>query len=142
MDSAPVFRNSPAQAWARALSNIAQLKGEDGTTLPLLVDGLGTEHGDQPAFLAAGETLSYRALAERKNQYARWALGENLKPGDVVCLLMGNCPDYVAIWLGISQVGAVVALINTNLTGEALAYALDVAAPSRIIVDDDTPIRS
>ena len=29
--------------------------------------------------------------------------------GDVVCLLMRNCPEYMAVWLGITQVGGVVA---------------------------------
>src|SRR5205807_6654797 len=55
-------------------------------------------------------------------------------PGDVVCLLMKNCPQYLAIWLGLSRIGATVALINTNLTGEPLAHALGIVAPRHVIV--------
>ena len=39
---------------------------------------------------------------------------------------MTNRPEYLAIWLGISRVGAVVALLNINLTGPSLAHCIDV----------------
>jgi fatty-acyl-CoA synthase len=47
---------------------------------------------------------------------------------------MPNRPEYLAIWLGVTQVGGVVALINVNLTGQALAHCIAVAAPAHIIV--------
>jgi fatty-acyl-CoA synthase len=40
----------------------------------------------------------------------------------------------MAIWLGISRVGATVALINTNLVGRALAHAINIAGPKHIII--------
>ena len=68
------------------------------------------------------------------NRYSRWAIEEGVGPGAAVCLLMPNRPEYLAIWLGITQVGGVVALLNTNLTGQALAHCIAVASPSHIIV--------
>ena len=56
-----------------------------------------------------------------------------LGPGDTVCLVMANCPDYLAIWLGLSGIGATVALINTNLRGELLAHSLNLVAPRYVI---------
>ena len=47
---------------------------------------------------------------------------------------MGNCPDYVAIWFGITQVGCVAALINTNLAGDALLHSIRTAGSRQIIV--------
>ncbi len=79
--------------------------------------------------------LTYRSLAERSNQYARWALANDLQPGEVVCLLMPNRPEYIACWLGITHVRGVVALINTNLTGDALAHSIGIVAPRHVIVD-------
>ena len=61
--------------------------------------------------------MTYRALAERANRYARWALAQDLGKGETVCLMMPNRPEYMAIWLGITSVGGVVALLNTNLRG-------------------------
>ena len=77
----------------------------------------------------------YAVLAGRANQYARWALLQGIEKGDTVCPLMPNRLDYLAIWLGLSRIGAVVALINANLTGETLAHVISAAAPKHIIVD-------
>ena len=62
----------------------------------------------------------------------RWTQG--LAKGEVVCLLMPNRPEYMAIWLGITSVGGVVALLNTNLTGPSLAHCINIVAPKHIIV--------
>ena len=78
--------------------------------------------------------MTYRALADRANRYARWALAQNLGKGETVCLIMPNRPEYMAIWLGITNVGGVVSLINTNLRGSALAHCIDIVAPKHIIV--------
>ena len=99
------------------------------------MDDLANQFGDSPALLSANASLTYRALAERSNQYARWAIANDLRPGEVVGLLMPNCPEYVAIWLGITHARGVVALINTNLTGDALAHSIGVVAAKHVIVD-------
>src|SRR5204862_2384488 len=90
--------------------------------------------GDAPALLSAGERLTYRALAARATRYARWAIEQRLVKGEAVCLLMPNRPEYLAVWLGITRVGGVVALLNTNLAGPSLAHAINVAAPRHLIV--------
>ena len=56
------------------------------------------------------------------------------RKGDTVCLLMPNRPEYLAIWVGITRVGGVVALINTNLIGTALAHCINIVEPKHIIV--------
>jgi fatty-acyl-CoA synthase len=47
---------------------------------------------------------------------------------------MPNRPEYMAIWLGITAIGGVVALLNTNLRGRALAHCVDIVAPKHLIV--------
>jgi len=46
---------------------------------------------------------------------------------------MANCPDYLAIWLGITRAGGIVALVNPNLTGASLAHAVNIAGPKHLI---------
>src|SRR5204862_1109765 len=96
---------------------------------PAVIAELADRYGDAPALLSDRETFSYRALAERSNRYARWALREKLQKGETVCLLMPNRPEYMAAWIGISSMGGVTALINTNLIGPSLAYCIDIVAP-------------
>jgi fatty-acyl-CoA synthase len=51
-----------------------------------------------------------------------------------MALLLPNCPDYVAIWLGLTRIGCTVALVNTNLLGDALLHSVRVAAAKHVIV--------
>jgi len=127
-------RKSPLKAWVRALEMTAPIARSPQRTLSVLIDSLADRFGNAPALLSRDESLSYRALADRSNRYTQWALTQGLSFGDVVCLLMPNCPEYFAIWLGITRVGAIVSLLNTNLTGDPLAYAINIVAPKHVIV--------
>jgi len=128
---------SARNAWTRALQMTAPIVRNPRVTLPVLLEALADRFGAKPALLSERECLSYRELADRSNQYARWARRENLRAGDVVCLLMPNCPEYMAIWLGITRVGGIVSLVNTNLSGESLAHSINVAGPRHIIVGSE-----
>ncbi len=122
------------QDWIRALDAIRILDERPGASLAVLVGEVAAEQAACPALIGVGEALTYGALAARVNQYARWAAGEGFAAGDVVCLLMPNCPDYAVIWLGLTRIGCVVALLNTNLTGGALAHCIGAAKPRGVIV--------
>ena len=101
---------------------------------PQVISELADRFGDAPALLSDRERFSYRELAARSNRYARWALQQDLKKGDTVCLMMPGRPEFLALWVGITRVGGVVALLNTNLTGMALAHCINVVAPKHIVV--------
>jgi fatty-acyl-CoA synthase len=120
-------------AWLRALERTAAIDREPTVTLPVLVDRWVDRSGEAPALLSAHGDLSYRELAERARRYARWGLSQHLRPGDVVALLMANCPDYVAAWLGLTRLGATVALLNTHLGGEGLVHCIRIVAPRCVI---------
>jgi fatty-acyl-CoA synthase len=122
------------KAWVRALEMTAPIPRNPEATLPVLIDSLADRFGTAPALLSRNENLTYRGLAERSKRYAEWALRQGLSFGDVVCLLMPNCPDYLAIWLGITRVGGVVSLLNTNLVGDSLAHSIHIVDPRHVIV--------
>jgi fatty-acyl-CoA synthase len=104
---------------------------------PQVITELAEKYGDAPALLSDRERFSYRELAARSNRYARWALAQGLRKGDTVCLLMQGRPEFLALWIGLTRVGGVVALLNTNLTGTALAHCINVVSPRHIIVAAD-----
>jgi fatty-acyl-CoA synthase len=126
--------NSPVKAWVRALEMTAPIAQNPSITLPVFIDNLADRFDSALALISEREQLTYRALAKRSNRYARWALRRGLVTGDVVCLLMPNCPEYMAIWLGVTRVGVIVSLVNTNLVGDALAHAINLVAPKHVIV--------
>ncbi len=125
---------SAAKAWSRALEMTAPIGHNRDRVFPTVVEEVSARLGDAPALLSDRECLTYRSLVERSNQYARWALNRGLEKGDVVCLLMTNRPEYIAIWLGITSIGAVVALLNTNLAGLSLAHCVNIVSPKHVIV--------
>jgi fatty-acyl-CoA synthase len=124
-------------AWLRALERTAPLQRQPGLTFPVLIGELADQFENLPALLSERETFSFRELAARMNQYSRWAIGQGLGPGTVVGLLMTNRPEYVAIWLGLTQVGCVAALLNTNIASTSLAHCIDAAAARYIIVSEE-----
>jgi fatty-acyl-CoA synthase len=130
----PASKASSAQAWLRALELTAPIARQKDRVLPTVIDELAARLPDAPALLSDRESFTYHQLSARSNQYARWALDHGVAQGDAVCLMMPNRPEYMAIWLGISKIGGVVALVNTNLTGPSLAHCINIVAPKHIIV--------
>ena len=125
---------SPGKAWLRALELTAPIARNRHRLLSTVIGERAAELGDTPAVLSDRECLTYAQLSWRINQYARWALEQRIAKGEVVGLLMTNRPEYLAIWLGITSVGGVVSLLNTNLTGPSLAHCINVVTPKHLIV--------
>lgn len=127
---------SASQAWFRALELTAPIPRNPARILPTVIAELAAQAGDQPALLSDYESFTYKELAARSNQYARWALKQGVAKGDVVCLLMPNRPEYIAVWLGVTSIGGVVSLLNSNLSGASLAHCINVVGPGHLIVAD------
>ena len=111
-----VRSTSPAKAWARALEITAQATRDPARILPRAVAEWADKYGDAMALVSDQERLSFRALEARMNQYSRWALDAGVARGETVALMMGNRPEYFAIWLGLIQVGAIAALDQPQST--------------------------
>ena len=123
-------------AWLRALAKTAGI-GERGITLPALIERLAGQFNAAPALVSAEASMSYGQLGFRCNQYSRWGIGRDLKRGDAVALLMSNCAEYLAIWLGLTRIGVVVALVNSQLAGDVLAHSIKIADPKYLIMGAD-----
>ncbi|MEQ1709557.1 MAG: long-chain-acyl-CoA synthetase [Terricaulis sp.] len=95
------------------------------------------EFADHTALLFEGERYTYRQLDALANRFAAWGLAQGLKRGDTVALLMPNRSEYVPAWAGVAKIGAATALINTNLTGAALAHCLSISGASHVITDTE-----
>jgi fatty-acyl-CoA synthase len=127
-------------AWLRALAKTANL-AEQGVILPQVIDRLAVQFGSQPALKDTRASFDFRHLAERVNQYARFAVAQGIGAGDSVALYMNNCVEYVAIWLGLTRAGVTVALLNSQLQGEVLAHSINIANPKLLIAGADLASR-
>ena len=127
--------------FAKGLSRLLKrIKPVQLDSLDLVCDDLEEavdRFGDRVAVEDEHRSLSYREFDQLANRFGHWARGRNLKRGDVVALMMANRVEYLAAWYGFSKVGVTTALINTNLTGQALAHCIAIANTSQIVADDE-----
>jgi fatty-acyl-CoA synthase len=123
------------KAWLRALEATAAIGTAASTTLPEQLVQLAQRCGQAPALSSARGQLSYAQLADSIQRHARWGISQRWGSGDVVALLMLNCPQYLAIWLGLSRIGVTVALLNTHLTGSVLAHSINAVTPRALLID-------
>ena len=121
------------RTWLRALELTAPITSTPSRILPVVIESIAEDFGQKAALISEPETFNFHILAERANRYARWALDQGLLKGDAVCLIMLNRPEYMAIWLGLTRVGVVVSLINTQLRGASLAHCINIVEPKHII---------
>lgn len=132
-NSSPGLR-SANEDWLRALERTAGIDPAGTRTLSVVIDENAVRYGAEPALIGESGSLSHAGLAALSNQYSRWAIAQSLRPGDVVALMLGNCEHYVAIWSGLTRLGVVVALANTQLTGSGLRHCLALTKAGHVIV--------
>ncbi|CAG9784543.1 unnamed protein product [Diatraea saccharalis] len=116
-----------SKRWGRQDATVAQLFTQRARRTP-----------DAPCFIVVGDrTWTFKEMDEKSNQVAR-VMQEHLglKRADVVCVFMPNCAEYVWTWLGMAKVGAVSALINSNLRHKPLLHCVQVAKPKAIVFSD------
>ncbi len=79
-------------------------------------------------FLRYGrQSFSFAELEYKARQAAAGLQSLGVAKGDKVAILMGNRPEYLFVWFGLSMLGAVEVPINVAHRGKLLAYMLDQA---------------
>ncbi|XKL61134.1 hypothetical protein PGB90_008191 [Kerria lacca] len=66
-------------------------------------------------------------IEEYSNKVANVFKNAGLRKGDAVALMLDNRPEFVCIWLGLSKIGVITALINYNLRQTSLAHCVKVS---------------
>ncbi|KAI1821454.1 fatty acid transporter [Xylaria intraflava] len=80
-------------------------------------------------------SYTWSAAYARANQFAHYFRAQGVNPGDLVAFFMTNSPDFTLAWMGLWAIGAAPALINYNLTGQALMHCLGVTDTKFIFAD-------
>jgi fatty-acyl-CoA synthase len=122
---------------ARTFYRMRHVKPDSAITIADIVEGFARTTPDHDAILYLDRIVSYRAMNDAASRYALWAKAQGVGRGDVVALLMENRPEFLFAWLGMAKIGAVTALINTNLRGGPLAHCISIAKAKHIIVGSE-----
>jgi long-chain acyl-CoA synthetase len=67
---------------------------------------------------------SYRDFAQRVGEVAAGLQAVGVEPGDVVAIILPNCPEYLEAWWGVLWAGGVFNPVNPAFTGREAAQIL------------------
>jgi crotonobetaine/carnitine-CoA ligase len=82
-----------------------------------------------------GESLTFGAAALDARRIASHLASFGVKPGDPVGVMMPNGIDIVRAWLGVTTLGAIAVMLNTELSGAFLQHQLQNCGARLVIVD-------
>jgi acyl-CoA synthetase (AMP-forming)/AMP-acid ligase II len=90
---------------------------------------------DRPCLLQGEEVITYGALEGRAARTAAGLRAQGLGRGQVVAVLLHNCPEFVELMFAVSRIGAVFMPINWRLAGDEVAYIVEHAG-ARCLVSE------
>lgn len=88
----------------------------------------------KPCMRFEDRLLTFAECDAMANRIAHWALQRGLRAGQTVALLMENRPEFIVVWLGLSKVGVITALLNTHLLADGLVHCVKLADTKEVIV--------
>ena len=100
----------------------------------ILADRAATQP-DRPAVRFEAVTLTYGEWDAQANRVANALHAAGLDPGSRVAVMLTNRPEFLAAWAGIAKAGMVEVPVNTAYKGYLLAYLLEHAQCSALIVE-------
>lgn len=118
----------------RLAGRTRHLRPDGDVTMADVLEAQARAQGDRPAIHFEDRVVSWREYDAEANRWARWAMDVGVKRGDVVAILMENRPEFLMAWYGLHKIGAVGALINTNLQAAPLAHSLDVSGARHLVL--------
>lgn len=89
---------------------------------------------DHQALLFQGAHLSYKELDRLSDTFAAALVDQGILKGDLVALLLPNCPQFIIAELGVWKAGAIAALINPLYTENELKQMLEECGAKTAIV--------
>jgi len=92
-----------------------------------------TAHGERPAVISARRRLTYRELDARATAIGRWLRAEDVRPNQLVAIVMEKGWEQIAAAIGVLKSGAAYLPIDANLPAERIAYLLRDGAVRRVL---------
>ena len=90
---------------------------------------------DEAAVIFRDSRLTHRQLLDRVNALAAAFRAAGVGEGDIVALLMGNCPEFLESALAANRVGAAFLPLNVRLAEPELEYIIRHAGAAAIVTE-------
>ena len=83
-----------------------------------------------------GRKFSYAALMEHVDWCAAALANAGIRRGDVVAVMLPNCPQAAVAFYAVSQVGAIASMIHPLLSAAELQHALELTGAKLLVTMD------
>ena len=97
--------------------------------------------GDRVALGFEDQTLTYGAFNEGVNRFVHMLRRRGVARGDVVNIMFENSPEFLMAQGACAKLGAIGALVNTHLTGQALLHVHRISG-ARIALADASSLEA
>lgn len=101
------------------------------------MEGWVDKHSARIALIDDTRQWTFQQMDDYANRIANWALQTGLVPGDTVAIFMRNRLEYIPLWLGLTKVGVIPALLNFQLADTALAHCMKISDARTLILDHE-----
>lgn len=78
--------------------------------------------------------ISYAELDRMAGSAAAWLRGQGIGQGDRVAVWLVNRPEWLALMLGLSRIGAVLVAVNTRYRTAELQHILSASGARMLIM--------
>ncbi|MCC6699588.1 MAG: long-chain-fatty-acid--CoA ligase [Candidatus Hydrogenedentes bacterium] len=110
-------------------------------TITHLLEERAQSEGERVFVFCEGEEVTYRDMRDRAKRVAANLHAAGVRKGDKIVLLMGNCLEFLYVFLGAGRVGAVVVPVNPMLKPGELAHIVsDSDAETIITIPEFAPL--
>ena len=101
-----------------------------------LLEGFVAERGDDLALADEWGESTWAELDERVRRLMQALLAAGVAPGDTLALMVGNRREAFEVFWAAAHLGTTFVPVNWHWTADELAYVLEDAACTALIVDD------
>jgi crotonobetaine/carnitine-CoA ligase len=91
------------------------------------------QYGNRDFFYFKEQTFGYEDFDRQSDKVAAGLQAIGIGKGDKVAIQMGNRPEFLFVWFGLSKLGAIEVPVNTAHRGSLLTYMID-KADCRLVV--------
>jgi fatty-acyl-CoA synthase len=101
----------------------------------VFLDWSADVYPDRPAVVHGARRYSWSQTRERCRRLASALIARGVRPGDTVAVMAANTPELYEAHFGVPMTGAVLNALNTRLDAATMAFMLEHAEASVLLVD-------
>ncbi|XP_050675995.1 long-chain fatty acid transport protein 4-like [Leptidea sinapis] len=95
--------------------------------IPDILHDVVKRHPNKACFLFEDEVWTFQQVEDFSLRVSAVLKAQGVKRGDIVAVMASNYPEMPSMWAGITRLGAIAPLINTNQTGNTLLHSINIA---------------